>query len=164
MILARFHDMDSLKHAASRMRDGSRGEVEMYTPYQPIDSGPDTESSRVPLVVLLVGLFGAAAFFSLQTWSDVWAYPMNLGGKPNFSWPVYVGNAFEFGILMAMVAGLVSFLIASRLPRLYHPVDRFFMFHEASRDGYFLLVNTPDPEDDRALLESLHPIRIEEMG
>lgn len=164
MILARFRDLPSLEYAHKRMQDESRGHVEIYAPHQVDDEGPDTAQSLVPLFVLIAGLAGAAGFYWLQTYSDVSYWPMNIGGRPDFSWPVYVGNAFEVGILCAMVTGFVAFLIAGRMPHLYHPVDRFYMFHEASRDGYFLLIDTPDPAHDRAFLDSLHPIRVEEMA
>lgn len=164
MILARFRDLDSLKHAEKRMRDESHGYVEIYAPHQIVDEGPDTTSSIVPLFVLIAGLLGFVGFFLLQAWTDTMAWPMNIGGRPHFSWPVYIGNAFEVGILCAMVTGLVAFLIASGLPRLYASEDRFYMFHEASRDGYFLLLDSPDPARDRDLLERLHPMRLEEMA
>lgn len=164
MMLARFRDLDSLQHAASRVRDETNGHVEIYAPHQISDDGPDTASSIVPLFVLIAGLLGFVGFFLLQAWTDTVAWPMNIGGRPHFSWPVYVGNAFEVGILCAMATGLVAFLIACGLPRLYAPVDRFYMFHEASRDGYFLLLDSRDPARDRDLLERLHPMRLDEMA
>ncbi|HYZ64743.1 MAG TPA: DUF3341 domain-containing protein [Acetobacteraceae bacterium] len=163
MILARFRDLDELKHAARRMRQ-SGCKVETYTPHEPDEAGPDAKASRVPLVILLAGVAGGAGFFLLQAYADIWAYKMNIGGRPDFSWPAYIPNAFEVGVLCAMLAGFVVFLLASGLPRLYHPVDRFYMFHEASRDGYFLLVETTDPARHRPLLESLEPLRVQEMA
>lgn len=162
MILARFRDLESLHDAAGRMRAAGCDHVETYTPHEPSEEGPDAEASRVPLVILLAGFGGGIGFFLLQTYGEVVAYPMNIGGRPDFSWPAYIPNAFEIGVLCAIVAGFVAFVIASGLPRLYHPVDRFMMFHEATRDGYFLVAESEDAARDRALLESLHPLRVEE--
>jgi len=160
MILARFPDLDSLQSAARSVRERSPGRVEIFSPYEIEGEG----SSIVPLLVLIAGLGGAVGFFGLETYSDTLSWPMNIGGRPDYSWPVYVGNAFEVGILCAMAVGFVALLIASGLPRLYRPVDRFLMFREATRQGFFLLLETPDPAGDRAFLEQLHPLRLEEMA
>ncbi len=164
MILARFRDLDALRDAVSRMRDTGCERLVSYTPFEPPEEGTAAEASMLPLLILLGGLAGGIGFFLLQAYSDVWAYPMNVGGRPNFSWPSYIPNAFEVGVLCAVTTGFVGFLIAAGLPRLYEPVDRFFMFGEASRDGYFLLVETAEPARHRALIETLHPLRVEEMA
>jgi len=164
VILARFRDLHSLREAARRMREAGSAKVETYTPYDPPEEGPDAQGSRVPLVILLAGLAGGIGFFLLQAYADVIAYPMNIGGRPDFSWPAYIPNAFEMGILCALAAGFGAFVIASGLPRLYAPVDRFPMFQEATRDGYFLLVESDDPGRDREALEALQPLRLEEMA
>jgi len=145
MIMARFRDLDALRDAEARMRDTGCERLVSYTPFEPPEDGTAAEASMLPLFILLGGLAGGIGFFLLQTYSDVWAYPMNIGGRPNFSWPPYILNA-------------------SGLPRLYDPVDRFFMFGEASRDAYLLLVETAEPTRHRALIEALHPLRIEEIA
>lgn len=164
MILARFRDLESLKAAARQMRAHGAELVETYTPHEPSDAGPDAESSWVPWVILIAGVAGMFGFFLLQTYAFLWDYPMNLGGKPDFSWPAYIPNAFEVGILCAMVAGLAAFLAASGLPRLYAPVDRFHDIREATRDGYFLLVQTSDADRFRALLDSMQPLRLQDIA
>ena len=164
MILARFRDLESVKHAAERMRAAGCERVLVYTPIQYSDEGPDAEASLIPLFMLLAGFIGGGGFFLLQAYSDLWAYPMNIGGRPDFSWPPYIPNAFEVGVLCAMATGLVGCLIAAGLPRLYAPVDRFRMFQEASRDGYFVLLDTAEPAKFRADVESLHPLAVEEMA
>jgi len=164
VIMARFRDLDALRDAEACMRDAGCERLVSYTPFEPPADGTAAEASMLPLFILLGGLAGGVGFFLLQTYSDVWAYPMNIGGRPNFSWPPYILNAFEVGVLCAVTAGFVGFLIASGLPRLYDPVDRFFMFGEASRDAYLLLVETAEPTRHRALIEALHPLRIEEIA
>ena len=164
MILARFSDLEALRGAEGRMRDAGVDRLVSYTPFEPPEEGTAAEASILPLFILLGGLLGGIGFFLLQTYADVWAYPMNIGGRPDFSWAPYVPNAFEVGILCAVATGFFGFLIAAGLPRLYAPVDRFYMFGEASRDGYFLLVETAEPARHRALIEALHPLRVEEMA
>jgi hypothetical protein len=162
--MARFRDLDALRDAEARLRDTGCERLVSYTPFEPSTEGTAAEASMLPLFILLGGLAGGIGFFLLQSYSDVWAYPMNIGGRPNFSWPPYIANAFEVGVLCAVTTGFVGFLIASGLPRLYEPADRFFMSSDASRDGYLLLVETSDPTRHRALIEALGPLRIEEMA
>lgn len=161
MILARFRDLEALKRAERRLREAGREHLEMYAPFE-FES--ERRGSLVPLFVLIAGLGGALGFFLLETYSNTVAWRMNIGGRPDYSWPVYIGNAFEVGILCAMATGALALFIASGLPRLFAPVDRFTMFPEASRTGFFLLLDTPDPASDRVLLDELQPLRVEEMA
>jgi len=54
----------------------------------------------VPLLVLVGALAGAVGGFGLAYWSSVIEYPINIGGRPTFSWPVLDPVTFECAVLL----------------------------------------------------------------
>lgn len=164
MIVAAFGTEQELIGAVALLRAEDAGTVETYTPceFEERDLS-DTRISRIPLMVLIVGVLGASGMFLLQTYATTVGYPLDIGGRPDFSWPAYVPSAFEVGVLSAMLAGFVGFLAANRMPRLYQPIDECEAFRNASRDGYFLSIVGPDLARARSLLAELHPALIAEV-
>jgi hypothetical protein len=155
-LLAEFADAEALRRAAERLGDERLGRLETHTALPPEhDSG-----SVLPLVILMAGVGGFAAAFALQWYATTQAYPVNIGGRSYFSWPAFVPLAYEFGVLSAVAAGFVGFLIACRLPALYDPIDEIDGFRRASRDGFFLALRTSDGAAlgrARAVLQDLAP-------
>lgn len=141
-ILAAFDDRDALLRALHRLDALPHGRIETYTP-EALEEGP----SLVPLAVFLAGVLTMAASFALQTYANVWAYPLDIGGRPPFSWPSYVPIALENGILAAMAVGFFGYLAVNRLPRLFEPVDHCAAMRRASRDLWCVSVETEQPAE-----------------
>jgi len=163
MIVALFEKEDDLRHALRRLRAENIGPIETYTP-APVEG--ESEQSVIPLIILVAGLLGAAASFGLQTYSSTVAYPFLIGNRPDFSWPPFIVTAFENAVLIALIAGIVSFLLVSRLPLLYAPVDEATAMRRASSDGWVLTVQGREAATlDRArrLLHRLDAASIEEV-
>lgn len=161
-LLAEFVDAGALKHAAERLGREQIGQVETYTPLPPEQEG----GSLLPLVILAGGLGGFAAAFALQWYANAVSYPVNIGGRPLFSWPAYMPLAFEFGVLSAVATGVIGFLVANRLPALYDPIDEIPGFRRASRDGFFLSLRASDGAAigrARAVLQDLAPLTLEDI-
>ena len=88
---------------------------------------------------------GLAAMFLMETWVSVFAYPLNIAGRPLFSWPAFIIPAYEWTILWAGLSAAFGMLAMCGLPTLYHPlfnapnfrngatVDKFFLCLEAKR-------------------------------
>lgn len=157
-VLAAFSDENMLKSAVTALHARGFLQTETYTPALSAD-GP----SILPLVVLVAGVLGTLASFALQSYADTLAYPLDIGGRPGFSWPSFVPIALENGILAAMLAGFIGYFVINRLPRLYEPVDECLAMRRASRDWWCVAVHTDQPDQVRDILRTLSPQRIEDV-
>lgn len=163
-VLVQFDTHAALTQALARLDDAGVIGFETYTPMPP---GGGAARSVLPGCMFVAGVLGFAGVFALMTYADVHAYPLNIGGRPEFSWPTFVPIAFELGVLCAMLAGFIGYFIVCRMPQLYDPVDECRAFGRASRDGWFVSIAAGDAHSldaVRALLESLSPTSIEEYG
>jgi hypothetical protein len=163
-LLAGFDSPHALQHALGRLREARIEALETYTP-APLEEA--AHGSPLPVAMFVAGIAGFVGCFLLMTYADVYAYTLDIGGRPAFAWPAFVPIAFEVGVLCAMVVGFFGYFVICRMPRLYDPVDECESFRRASRDGWFVAIRSSDPEraaQARALIDTLHPMSIEEFS
>jgi len=168
-VMAEFATADDLLQAARRAHAMGYRHAEAYTPF-PVDGLAEAlgfERSRVPLFTFLGAALGGAAGFFMQWYSADIDYPVNIGGRPLNSWPMFVPVAFELAVLGGALSAVAAMLVASGLPRLRHPVFGAPDCDLASRNRFFLCLRCDDPAFDaaqaRALLDSLQPLRCMEV-
>ncbi len=164
MIVGQFAHEAALTQALGEMRRAQLGDVETFTP-APVVTAEGV--SPLPLIILIGGLLTGAASFGLQCASAMFAYPFDIGGRPDFAWPAFVPTAFENGVLGAILAGFFGYLIINRLPRLYDPVDDVAIMRHASRDGWMLQLSGADAvglHRARALMLELGALCVEERA
>ena len=87
----------------------------------------------------------------MEFWSAVYAYPIDSGGRPLNSWPIFLLVPFEVGVLAAAVAGFAALLVLCGLPRLHHPLFDCDAIERATDDRYFLLVRAPPKAESDSL-------------
>jgi len=162
-LLAEFDDPTSLVAATERAhREGYRS-MDAYSPFpiEELHEALGARHTRLPLIVLIGGLCGCIGGYGLQYWSSVMAYPLNIGGKPLHSWPAFIPVTFECTILVAALSAVLGMLALNGLPQPYHPVFNVPRFALASRNRFFLCIESVDPkfelEQTREFLMTLGP-------
>ena len=167
--LARFDDAEALLLAARELRGLGYTQMEAYTPYavEGLAEALGPVRNRIPLLVLLGGLCGGFGTLFLEWYAAVVDYPIDVGGRPDASWPAFIPAALEMTILFAALFGIVGMFVANGLPRLNHPLFDVARFDAASRDGFFLWLRADDPRFDLqhayADLKRLAPMAIDEV-
>jgi len=168
-LMAEFDDPNALVAATERAHHEGYRRMDAYSPFpiEELHKALGSRHTRLPLLVLIGGLFGCVGGYALQYWASAIAYPVNVGGRPLHSWPAFIPVTFECTILAAAAAAVFGMLALNGLPMPYHPVFNVARFERASRDKFFLLVESTDPQFDRErtrdFLKGLNPSEINEV-
>ncbi len=162
-LMTMFDNPDDLLAAAHKTYAAGYRKMDAYSPF-PIHGLAEAVGYRrrlLPWVVLGGGVFGCIAGFSLQYWVSVIALPMNVGGKPLNSWPAFLPVTFETTVLCAALSAVLGMLALNGLPRPHHPVFNQPRFAMATRNRFFLCIESADPLFERGTtakhLEELSP-------
>jgi hypothetical protein len=150
-LMAEFLTPGEILRAARRAHREGFTAIDAYTPY-PVEGLADElghRKTRIPFVVLMAGITGAAAGLYMQYHSMAFDYPLNVGGRPLNSWPAFIPIVFEVMVLVAGISALLGLLLLNGLPRPYHPVFNVPAFDRASQDRFFLCIEAEDPHFDR---------------
>ena len=168
-LLAEFAQADQLRDGAQHAHDEGYTVMEAYSP-MPVEGVAEivhTRGTRVPLWMLLGAIGGGGFTYWLEWYSAAVDYPINVGGRPPFSWPAFIPPALEMTILWAVLLGVAALLVGSRLPMLHHPLFDIRAFERASSDRFFLLLCAEDPHFElqrtHAFLTALSPLTINEV-
>jgi hypothetical protein len=169
-LMAEFDSAQALLDAANKVREAGYTKADAYSPF-PIHGLAEAlgfRERRVAPVVLAAGITGALAGYGLEYWSQVIAYPLNIGGRPFHAWVSFIPPAFETTILFAAFSAAIGMLAMNGLPQPYHPVFNAPRFSLASQDKFFLAVEASDPKFDaeatRQFLSGLHPREVVQVA
>src|SRR5271154_1931021 len=169
-LLAEFDTPSQLVRAAENAYAAGYRRMDCYTPY-PVEEAAEAigfHKNEVSLVCLVGGMLGVAAMFSLETWISVWSYPLNIAGRPYFSWPAFVVPAYEWTILFAGLSACFGMLALNGLPQVYHPLFNAPNFRNGATSAkFFLCLEATDPKfsltETREFLAQHRPTSIVEV-
>jgi hypothetical protein len=168
-LLAEFVTPEQVLHATRAAYAEGYRRMEAYAPF-PVEGLAEAlgyHHTRLPLVVLAGGIAGCAGGLLLQYWTSAVDYRINVGGRPLASWPMFVPVTFELTILVAALAAVLGMLAMNGLPQPYHPVFNVPGFALATKDRFFLCIESRDPKFDavatRRFLEGLEAREVSDV-
>jgi len=161
-LIARFDSAESLVAAARAARAAGWHRPEAYAPFdiEELDEACGLPPPRTAAATLAGAVLGGLGGYFLQWYAAVVDLPLNIGGRPEHSWPMFVPVAFEMTILGGALAAVLAFFLGARLPSLDHPVFGAPGFESATRDGFFLCLRA----DDAAWHEAQARRLLQELG
>jgi hypothetical protein len=155
-VMAEFETADEFVAALRKVRAAGYTKFDGYSPF-PIHQASEAmglPKNPIALMVLGGGIAGLVGGFALSTWVSMVAYPVNIGGRPLFSWPAFIPPIFETTVLLAALTAVFGMIAINGLPLPYHPVWNNPAFTRASTDRFFVCIEAVDPKFDLATVKS----------
>lgn len=167
-LLAEFEQPEDVLNAARKAFAAGYRQMNAYTPFpvEGLSAALGQKPTRLPWLVLAGGLLGGATAYLTLYYASVISYPLNVGGRPLNSWPSFIPITFELTVLGASFAAFFGTLAISGLPHPNHPLFAVPAFSLATRNRFFLCLQSRDPLFDsrrtRQFLEEMTP-RVHEV-
>lgn len=169
-LIAEYDTPEELIVACEAARNAGHKRLDAFAPF-PVEGLSEAIGFRdkyMPILMLLGGIAGASWGLGIQIFGLGASLPVNIGGRPLWSWPNFMPITFEATVLTCAFTGVIMLFAINGLPQLYHPVFDAPNFERASTDKFFLLIETKDKLFDavttRKLLEETHPIQVSEVN
>jgi hypothetical protein len=169
-VMGEFETAAQLLKATEKTREAGYKDIDAYAPFpvEGLSEALGLKRSWVPYLTLLGGLGGGLSGFALEYWVNVFAYPINIAGRPLNSWPAFIPVTFELTILGASTFAVFSMIALNGLPRPHHPVFNVPRFAaHASSDRFFLCIEATDPKfqvaDSTKFLQGLSAQNVTEV-
>jgi hypothetical protein len=151
IIYAMYDDDDVLKDGAKKLVAKGVKVSEVFSPFpiHGIDPIIGVQNTRLGIMAFLYAITGtmlatiAMRYFMISDW------PMNIGGKPNFSWlqnfPAFIPVTFELTVFCAAHGMVISYLLVNKLypgrqphnPDIRSTDDKFIMEIQSSENKRF---------------------------
>lgn len=149
-VLIGYFDSEERILAATRAaRESGYSIHDVYTPYavHGMDDAMGLRPSRLTWVTFCAGLTGLTAALSLQLYTSVVSWPINVGGKPFNSFPAFIPVAFELTVLFAGLGTVAAFLARCTL----FPGQKRAALPRVTDDRFALALDAEGPEAEQAL-------------
>lgn len=162
-LMAEFNTPTELVNAARATREAGYTKTDGFSPFpiHEMDEALGIKRSILSFLVFGGGLAGCLLGFGMQVYLMAVEYPLNVGGRPYISIPSFIPITFECTILLAAGTAVFGMLFLNGLPMPYHPVFNVPRFALASRDKFFLVIESTDPQfkydETQQFMQELHP-------
>ena len=145
--LAEFKDPAELLHAAEKVNKEGYKKYDCHSPFpiHGMDDAMGEKRSPLGYMVFIVAVFALSGMYFFQYWTSVVDYPLNLSGKPLFSYQAFGVASWAVMVLLASATCLFGMLALNGLPRLHHPLFYSQNFSKkANDDGFFVSIEADE--------------------
>ena len=121
IVHAVYDDDDKLLHAVKDVKKAEYRIEEVFTPFpvHGLDHAMGLAGTRIAVMAFIYGILGFAVAITMINYIMIVDWPMNIGGKPSFSFmenlPAFVPVIFEMTIFFAAHLMVITFYLRSRL-------------------------------------------------
>ena len=165
-VVAEFETPEELVAASRAARDAGYKKLDAFTP-MPVEGLSEAigyRNKQMPFLMLVGGFSGGTACIIMEWFANTQSYPLNIGGKPYFSWPMFIVPTFEMTVLFCALTGVFGMLALNGLPQPYHSIFNTPGFERASSDRFFLAIENDgaafDAQSVGNFLRGLNPERV----
>src|SRR5215510_5971152 len=141
-----FATEDDLVAGAGAARKAGFEIYDAYTPYplHGLDRAVGLAPSRLTWIAFLAGALGLTFGLILQVWTSAYDWPLNVGGKPFNSFPLFIPVTFELTVLFS---GLIAIGVLFARNRMWLFSKRR-VFNRVTDDRFVLVLKQSDAAFD----------------
>lgn len=145
-VAAVFENEDDLLRGATEARLSGFEVYDAFTPFpvHGMDRAVGLRRSRLTWIAFAAGAFGLVFALTLQVWTSAYDWPLNVGGKPFNSFPLFIPVTFELTVLFS---GLISIGVLFARNRLWL-FSRKKIFERVTDDRFVLVLRQSDASFD----------------
>ncbi len=147
-IVAEFEDPKSLLESAEKVKSLKYEKFDCHSPFpiHGLDEAMGLKDSSLGWIVIFFAFCGLFGGLALMGWTSTIGYPIIVSGKPLFAFEPFVPIMFELTILFSAFSTVFGMLGLNKLPLFYHPIFKHSTFYKASSDGFFISIESGDPQ------------------
>ncbi len=156
-VLAECKNPKQLIDVAQLVNNSGYKKFDTFSPFpiHGMDKAMSLKKSKLGWIVFGHGLLGLIGGFSMIYYMMVIDYPLNIGGKPLFNLPAWIPVMFELTILLSAFGAVFGMFYLNGLPKLNHPLFTSDNFKKATDDGFFICIESEDPQFDSEKVQKL---------
>jgi hypothetical protein len=141
-----FRREEELFHAAIEARENGFEIHDVFTPFpiHGMDQAVGLKRSRLTWIAFVAGAVGLMFGLGLQVWTSAYDWPLNVGGKPFNSFPLFIPVTFELTVLFSGLIAIGVLLVRNRL----WLFSKRLVFDRVTDDRFVIVLKQTDASFD----------------
>jgi hypothetical protein len=132
-----YEDEEVLFPAVKSIRNSGYKLHDVYTPFavHGLDTAMGHKETDLHVAGFIYGITGTSTAVGFMSWIFTKDWPLNIGGKPNWSLPAFIPITFELTVLFAAVGMVLTFCYLNQMM----PGVKKHVFHPRQTDDLFVV-------------------------